>query len=132
MKRISTKTIIITVFVTAFFCVAFFVLATYSNWRQTQKQINQQNASLELLMVSEKILSHLDDLDAKQTGYIKDKQNFYNYYQQSLATLKKDTSRLTKLLPGNAAREKEILQLERIIIKKTTNSEQIILSLIHI
>jgi len=126
MKRISTKTIIITVFVTAFFCVAFFVLATYSNWRQTQKQINQQNASLELLMVSEKILSHLDDLDAKQTGYIKDKQNFYNYYQQSLATLKKDTSRLTKLLPGNAAREKEILQLERIIIKKTTNSEQII------
>ena len=77
MKKLSTKTIIVTVFITAFICVAFFVLATYSNWRQTQKQIKQENASLELLVVSEKLLTHLDDLDASQIGYIKDKQNFY-------------------------------------------------------
>lgn len=124
MKRISTKTIIITVFVTAFFCVAFFVFATYSNWRQTQKQIKRENASLELRITSEKILTHQGDLDANEKGYIKDKQNFDTYYQQSLATLKKDTSLLNKLILNNAAREKEIQQLKRLIIKKTTNSEQ--------
>ncbi len=124
MKRISTKTIIVTVFVTSFLCVAFFVLATYSNWRQTKKQNNEENASLEVLMVSEKILTHLEDLDANQRGYIKDKQNFYTHYKQSLVTFKKDTSRLTKLITSNPAREKEILQLERLIIKKTANSEQ--------
>ena len=126
MKKLSTKTIIVTVFITAFICVAFFVLATYSNWRQTQKQIKQENASLELLVVSEKLLTHLDDLDASQIGYIKDKQNFYTYYQQSLATFKKDTAQLTKLILNNAAREKEILQLQRTIIKKISNSEQTI------
>ena len=98
MKRISTKTIIITVFVTAFFCVAFFVVATYSYWRQTQKQINQENVSLELRIVSEKILTHQAELDANEKDYVKDKQNFHTSYQQTLATLKIDTSLLNKLL----------------------------------
>jgi ribosome-associated protein len=126
MKRISTKTIIITVFVIAFFCVAFFVLATYSNWRQTQKQINHENASLEVLTASGKLLTHLEDLAANQRGYIKDKQNFNNYYTQSLITLKKDTSRLNELLNNNATRENEILQLKKLIIKKTANSEELV------
>ena len=129
MKRISIKTIIITVFVTAFFCVAFFVLATYSNWRQTQQQLNQENASLELRIVSEKILTHQEDLDANQKNYVEDKQNFSINYQQSLATLKKDTSLLTKLISNNAAREKELQQLKRLLIKKTVNSEEAVKAL---
>ena len=124
MKRISTKTIIITVFITAFFCVAFFVLATYSNWRQTQQLINQENVSLELKTVLEKILTHHQDFDANEKGYVKDKQNFYPYYQQSLATLKKDTSLLNKFTVENAAREKELQQVKRLITKKIFNSEQ--------
>ena len=124
MKRISTKTIIITVFVTAFFCVAFFVVATYSNWRQTQKQINQENVSLELRIVSEKILTHQAELDANEKDYVKDKQNFHTSYQQTLATLKIDTSLLNKLLLNKTLREKELQQLKRLIIKKITKSEQ--------
>ena len=129
MKRISTKTIIITVFITAFFCVAFFVLATYSNWRQTQKQLKQENASQQVRIISETILTHQENLDANQKNYVEGKQKFYTPYQQSLATLKKDIALLTKLIGNNTARYKELQELKNLLIKKADHSEETVKAL---
>ena len=125
MKKISTQSIIITVFVIAFLCVAFFVLANYLNMRQTQKQSVRVKESLGMLKLAENILTHVNELETNQHGYTLDsKEEFFKPYQNSIIALEADTALLFKIAQQKPERNNLVQQLNRLIQSRIENSNQ--------
>ena len=77
MKKNSTKIIIPVFFILTLLCVIIFVVATYRNMKQTEVQSIKVKTSLKFLVLTETLISNLQDLDNTQRGYIfASKENF--------------------------------------------------------
>jgi PAS domain S-box-containing protein len=127
MKKTSTKIIIPVFFLLTLLCVIIFVVATYRNMRQTETQSIKVKSSLKFLVLTETLLSNLQDVENTQRGYIfSSKENFSIPYSRAIAKLASDTGRLNNMLPGIPERLIVIEALKSLLIKKIENSREAI------
>ena len=126
MKQPSTKNIIITFFVTAFLCLGFFVIATFRNMKQTQEHSGKANTSLQFLLLTEKIMDHLKELDSAESGYILlPKEKFIEAFSKAATNLQYAAGELNKMKVQNPERNPEIEALGYLVAEKIKTSQQV-------
>ena len=127
MKKNSTKIIIPVFFILTLLCVIIFVVATYRNMKQTEAQSIKVKTSLKFLVLTETLISNLQDLDNTQRGYIfSSKKNFSAPYSKAIEKLASDTARLNHMLADIPERLNVISGLNSLLIKKINNSREAI------
>ena len=125
MKVNSTKNIIIAAFALVAVCISFFVFATYKNMKETQTQNAKVKGSLQMLLVIQNILMHLEQLETQQRGYtFTSKEQFTDPYKQALHNFTIDTTTLFLLLPYKKEEATDLNKLIELIEKKIIYSKQ--------
>ena len=125
MKSKSTKIIISTFFILALLCVIIFVVATYQNMRQTEIESTKLRNSLSFLVLTEDLLSNVEDLENTQRGYIfSSRENFKIPYLTAITKLEADTSRLNNMLLEIPEKTNPISELKSLVIKNIETSRQ--------
>src|SRR5436190_19446182 len=126
MKSKSTKIIISTFFILALLCVIIFVVATYQNMRQTEIESTKLRNSLSFLVLTEDLLSKVEDLENTQRGYIfSSRENFKIPYLTAITKLEADTSRLNNMLLEIPEKANPISELKSLVIKNIETSRQL-------
>ena len=99
MKRTSTKIFIPVFSILTLLSVIIFVAATYRNMRQTEIQSIKVKSSLKFLVITESLVTHLQNVDNTQHGYILSKEDFNVPYSKAIEKLASDTTQLNRMLP---------------------------------
>jgi PAS domain S-box-containing protein len=125
MKKTSTKIIIPVFFILTLLCVVIFVVATYRNMRQAEKQSTTVKSTLKFLVLTESLISDLQDLENTQRGYIfSSKENFRQPHSKAIEKLIADTGELNSMLSEVPERLIVISQLKSLLAKKITHARE--------
>lgn len=100
MNQFSARYGILTVFLLAITCVAFFVYTTFNNTQQTTTVGTKINKVIETIALADKIEKNLDQLEFSLHGYFFDDSiRFEPIYRSALATYGSDTLLLNQASP---------------------------------
>jgi PAS domain S-box-containing protein len=95
LRNLTVKNSIIIVFILAFVCVGFFVLATYLNMKQTKVENRKMRVELKNLQAFENVQAHLEDLETAENGYLfSSKEKFEDAYNIATKNFARDTIRI--------------------------------------
>jgi|GEM_PF-935127 len=127
MKKLSTSTYIIIGFGIALCFVGYFVLTTYRNMQQTERESRNVKSALETMLLLEGVLNNVHELESVQRGYVLSPgNNSRDAYDQTLERLKKDTARIGRLELFDSTRWSDINRLQQLITQKIIFSNTVI------
>jgi PAS domain S-box-containing protein len=124
MKQLSTRLIIGVFFVVAFSFIGFFVVATYKNVSHT-KTLNQKTSrSLHLLMLTERVVDNIEELNAAQRGYTFTSSHDYRQpHQLAVKKLGEDIDSLYAFSKAAKERNEEVTYLTSLVQEKIIDSK---------
>ena len=127
MKQVSTRLLIIVFFVTAFSFIGFFVVVTYKNVQQTKEQNNKSNVSLHFLLLSEKSVGDVEELNTTQRGYVfTSKEQYRQPYEAAVKKLLAGIDSFNILKKENPGRTAKIENITKLAIQKINDSKNTI------
>lgn len=124
MKQLSTRLLISIFFIIAFSFIGFFVIITYKNVAHT-KALNQKTSnSLHAIMLTERILENIEELNAAQRGYtFTSKETYRVPHQLAEKKLAADIDSLKALKKTGINRSKLVDPVAKLIQEKINDSK---------
>ena len=126
MKKTTTKIITAVFFILTLLCVVIFVVATYQSMRQTEAQTVKVKNSLKFLVLTETLLSDLQNLENTQQVYIFSSEKDSRIpYLKAVDKLSSDTVRLNNMLADIPEKTEVISRLKSLLSEKIETSRHI-------